>query len=52
MAFPRKLKDLCTPALVYFVISIIAMALVLLQNLGHKNKYSVGSFSVAFQTLL
>ena len=45
MAFPRKLKELCTPALVYFVISMIAVAMVLLQNLGHKNKYSVGSFS-------
>jgi len=45
MAFPKKLKDLCTPALVYFVISIIALVIMLFQNLGNNRKYSVGSFS-------
>ena len=42
---PKSLKDLCTPALIYFVISIIALVLVLLQNLGNVNSYHVGSFS-------
>lgn len=45
MAFPKSLKELCTPALVYFVISIISLVLVLLQNLGNTNSYYVGSFS-------
>jgi hypothetical protein len=45
MAFPKKLKDLCAPALVYFVISIVAMSIVLLQNLGNQNSYNLGSFS-------
>ena len=45
MSFPKKLKDLCTPALIYFVISIIALAIILLQNLGNQNSYTMGSFS-------
>jgi hypothetical protein len=43
--FPKSLKELCTPALVYFVISIISLFFVLLQNLGNQNSYNVGSFS-------
>ena len=43
--FPTNMKELCTPAMIYFVISIIALAIVLLQNLGKKNSYNVGSFS-------
>lgn len=45
MAFPKKLKELCTPALVYFIISIVAIVIMLFQNLGNKRKYSVGYFS-------
>lgn len=44
-AFPKNLKDLCTPSLIYFVISIISLVLILLQNLGNTNSYHVGSFS-------
>ena len=43
--FPTNMKELCTPAMIYFVISIIALAIVLLQNLGNKHSYNVGSFS-------
>ncbi len=43
--FPTNVKELCTPAAIYFVISIIALAMVLFQNLGHSNSYHVGSFS-------
>ena len=45
MAFPRKLKELCTPAFVYFVLSMIGLILMLVQNLGNNNVYSLGSFS-------
>ena len=45
MAFPKSLKELCPPALVYFVISIICLLMVLLQNIGHNNMYALGSFS-------
>jgi hypothetical protein len=43
--FPKSLKELCTPAMIYFVISIISLVIVLLQNLGNTNSYNVGSFS-------
>ena len=43
--FPKTLKELCTPAMIYFVISVISLAMVLLQNLGNQNSYNVGSFS-------
>lgn len=31
--FPRSLKELCSPALLYFLISIIGLIIVALQNL-------------------
>ena len=43
--FPKTLKELCSPAMVYFVISMIALIMVLFQNLGNSNSYNVGSFS-------
>jgi hypothetical protein len=45
MAFPKKLKELCTPALVYFIVSVVSMTVVLLQNIGNKNSYTLGSFT-------
>jgi hypothetical protein len=44
-AFPKSIKELCTPAMLYFVISMIALVIVLFQNLGNNNSYHVGSFS-------
>ena len=44
-AFPKSVKELCTPALLYFAISMIALFIVLFQNLGNSNSYHVGSFS-------
>jgi len=43
--FPKSLKDLCTPAVIYFVISITSLLLVLFQNIGHHNSYHIGHFS-------
>jgi hypothetical protein len=45
MAFPRSLNELCSPALFYFVISIIGLLLILFQNVGNKNSYNLGNFS-------
>jgi hypothetical protein len=42
---PKSLKELCTPALLYFVISMVALSVVLLQNLGNTHSYHVGAFS-------
>jgi hypothetical protein len=44
-SFPKKLKQLCTPAFIYFVISMIALFIMLLQNLTNINSYNVGCFS-------
>ena len=45
MAFPKSLKELCQPALIYFIISFITLGLILLQNLGNEHSYNVGTFS-------
>jgi hypothetical protein len=43
--FPKTLKQLCTPSLIYFIISIIALILLLIQNLGNINSFNIGTFS-------
>lgn len=45
MAFPRKLNELCTPALVYFIISFVAMVIISIQNIGNSKSYCVGNMS-------
>jgi hypothetical protein len=45
MAVPKKLKELCAPAMLYFVISMIAFVVSLVQNLGYNDSYHVGDFS-------
>ena len=44
-AFPKSLKELCTPAVIYFVISMVSLVMILLQNLSNSNSYNMGSFS-------
>lgn len=43
--FPRTLKQLCTPAALYFVISVIGLVISVFQNLGNTNSYNIGNFS-------
>lgn len=43
--FPRTLKELCTPAALYFIISMLGLVIVMFQNLGNTNSYNVGHFS-------
>ena len=45
MAFPSKLSQLCTPSYVYFIISVLMIAVAVIQNLGNQNSYTMGSFS-------
>jgi hypothetical protein len=45
MAFPRSLKELCSPAALYFIVSIFALLMILFQNLGNSNSYHMGNFS-------
>lgn len=43
MGFPRSIKELCNPALFYFVISIFGLLMVVFQNLGSNNELMIGS---------
>jgi len=45
MAFPKTLKELCTPAYVYFILSVIGIIASVIQNMGNKNVYKMGMFS-------
>ena len=45
MAFPRRLKDLCSPALLYFVISMLSIFVAFIQNMGNQNMYQLGDFT-------
>lgn len=38
------LRNLCTPAHVYFVISIIVLTIMFIQNLGNINVYCLGVY--------
>jgi hypothetical protein len=39
------LKNLCTPSYVYLVVSMIALIVIGIQNLGNTNVYCVGTYS-------
>lgn len=45
MAFPSKLSQLCTPSYVYFIISVLAIAISAIQNMGNRSKYTLGMYS-------
>lgn len=40
-----SLKRLCTPALVYIIISFIAILIMFFQNFGNRNIYCLGSYN-------
>ena len=42
---PLDLKKLCTPSFIYFLVSVLSFALIMLQNLGNTNTYCIGSYS-------
>jgi len=45
MKYLNEFKKLCTPAFVYLALSVFAVLLIALQNIGNTNKYCLGSFS-------
>lgn len=44
MDIVKTVRSLCTPAMIYFVISFLSIALIAIQNIGNKKKYCVGNF--------
>lgn len=45
MAFPNKLSQLCTPSYIYFIISVLAIAVSVVQNMGNSGRYTLGMYS-------
>jgi len=45
MAFPKKLKELCTPAFLYFSLSMTGILVSVVQNLGNSRRYDLGMLS-------
>jgi hypothetical protein len=45
MAFPKSIKQLCTPAYIYFAISMVGIILSVMQNIGDDKIYRVGYYS-------
>jgi len=41
----KGLKNLCTPAYLYFIISVIFLIVVYIQNYNNYNVYCLGSYS-------
>ena len=39
-----NIKELCPPSLIYFIISILTLLVIFIQNLENKTNYKVGSF--------
>jgi hypothetical protein len=45
MAFPSKLAQLCTPAYIYFILSVLMIVITAVQNMGNNGRYTLGMFS-------
>lgn len=45
MASVPGLKNVCTPAFIYFIISIATLFIMIMQNLGNPNSYCIGRYS-------
>jgi len=43
--YSKTFNGLCSPAMFFFVVSMIATIFVLFQNIGKQNSYHAGSFS-------
>ena len=46
MNFPKSIQQLCTPAYIYFLLSVIGIIMAIIQNVGNRRVYSLGSMSV------
>lgn len=52
MAFPKNINQICTPARVYFVISILGLAMSVIQNFGNNGVYAMGPYSCSVPSKL
>ena len=42
MAFPTTLKQLCTPAYIYFMLSMLSLIVIFIQNINNTKTFSLG----------
>ena len=49
MKIAKTIRSLCTPAYIYFFISIFALVLMLVQNMGAGDRYCLGVYSCPSQ---
>jgi hypothetical protein len=40
-----EVRKLCTPAMIYFLVSIFSFLMMLFQNMGSKTRFNLGSYS-------
>ena len=45
MASVPRLKNVCTPAFIYFILSIATLFIMIMQNLGNPNSFCIGRYS-------
>ncbi len=45
MSVKSYVKSLCTPAYVYLVMSVLALLMIMMQNVGNVNEYCAGNYS-------
>jgi hypothetical protein len=46
MSFRQQFSNLCPPALIYFVVSMFAVLVCILQNLGSKHGCKIGTMMI------
>ena len=49
MNIQKSLKGLCRPSHIYFVISMIALVLMVIQNLGNTHTYVCGMYQCSVE---
>ncbi len=51
MAFPKSLKELCSPALFYFALSMLGLIMIAFQNFNNEHMYALGNYSCAVPSI-
>lgn len=46
MGFKKQFSNLCDPALFYFLVSMIAVIICILQNIGNRSSCKVGNMNI------
>lgn len=52
MGFRKQFSNLCGPALFYFLISMIAVIICILQNIGNRNGCVIGNTNIRGNTFI